>query len=110
MGRSNNTTSGPEELSHSASHDPYSAIPCQHIQQIQDVQSTAVGCETCLELGDSWVNLRLCMTCGHVGCCESSKNQHALKHHQTTGHPIVRSYELNEEWMWCYVDELYVRE
>jgi len=57
-------------------------------------------------MGDSWVHLRLCLTCGHVGCCDSSKNQHATKHFHATTHPIMRSLEPGEDWGWCYVDEI----
>jgi uncharacterized UBP type Zn finger protein len=68
--------------------------------------SSATGCEDCLAVGDTWVHLRLCTGCGRVGCCDNSKNQHATKHYQAAGHPIIRSYELDEDWWWCYVDEL----
>lgn len=63
------------------------------------------GCEECLRTGDTWVHLRQCLTCGHVGCCDSSKNRHATKHHHATGHPLMRSLEPGETWGWCYVDE-----
>ena len=83
---------------------------CPHTDQVRDVTPrTPEGCEECLKTGDTWVHLRLCRTCGHVGCCESSKNKHALKHFHTTGHPIIRSFEPNESWHWCYVDNDYVR-
>jgi uncharacterized UBP type Zn finger protein len=59
-----------------------------------------------LTLGDRWVHLRLCLTCGHVGCCDSSKNKHATKHFHTTGHPVMKSVEPGEDWAWCYVDEI----
>ncbi len=91
-----------------SSNDPSLADPCAHFTQISLVRPSSTGCEKCLELGDTWVHLRLCMTCGHVGCCESSKNKHALKHFQSTGHPIVQSFEPDENWMWCYIDERYV--
>ena len=57
-------------------------------------------------MGDSWVHLRLCMTCGHVGCCDSSKNKHATKHFHQTQHPIMRSIERGEDWGWCYIDDV----
>ncbi|MGQ7935988.1 UBP-type zinc finger domain-containing protein [Paraburkholderia sp. D1E] len=60
-------------------------------------------CEECVRSGQSWVHLRLCLTCGHVGCCDSSTNRHASKHRQETGHPLVRSIEPGERWVWCYV-------
>jgi uncharacterized UBP type Zn finger protein len=79
---------------------------CTHLNTIRDVQPSAHGCEECLKIGDSWVHLRMCLHCGHVGCCNSSKNKHATKHFQTTKHPIMRSFEPGEDWAWCYVDEL----
>jgi uncharacterized UBP type Zn finger protein len=82
---------------------------CTHLDQIHDVTpNTPDGCEECLALGDTWVHLRLCMTCGHVGCCDSSKNKHASKHFRATGHPIMKSMERGEDWMWCFVDEVVV--
>lgn len=84
---------------------PVVADPCRHVNDIGPVIPSAVGCEDCLKTGDSWVHLRLCMTCGHVGCCDNSKNKHATKHFHTTGHPIIRSFERGESWLWCYVDE-----
>jgi monovalent cation:H+ antiporter-2, CPA2 family len=81
--------------------------PCEHVSEIKAViPHTRSGCEDCLKIGDSWVQLRLCMTCGHVGCCDSSKNKHATKHYRETGHPIIRSYESGEDWEWCYVDQM----
>ena len=62
-----------------------------------------------MKTGDSWVHLRLCMTCGHVGCCDSSKNQHAAKHFHLTTHPVMRSLQPGEQWGWCYVDEIYLQ-
>ena len=79
---------------------------CAHTNQIRDVQPKTKGCEECLKMGDSWLHLRLCMICGHVGCCDSSKNKHATKHFRRTKHPLVRSIEPDEDWVWCYVDEL----
>lgn len=81
--------------------------PCTHLDQIQDVQPrTPDGCEECLQAGDRWVHLRLCLICGHVGCCDSSPNKHATKHFHATQHPIVQSFEPDEDWAWCYVDQL----
>lgn len=80
---------------------------CPHMDQIQDVTPSAKGCEDCLRSGGSWVHLRLCLTCGHVGCCDNSPGKHATKHFHRTKHPIIRSFESGEEWMWCYVDELF---
>jgi CPA2 family monovalent cation:H+ antiporter-2 len=85
-----------------------SKAECAHLDQIRPVFPSAAGCEDCLRTGDSWVHLRICMTCGHMGCCDSSPNRHATKHHHQTGHPIVRSMEPGEEWGWCYADEVVV--
>lgn len=83
------------------------SAPCTHLDQIRDVTpKTPEGCEECLEMGDTWVHLRLCLTCGHVGCCDSSKNKHATKHFHAEGHPIVQSFERGEDWIWCYIDEV----
>ncbi|HEX8245900.1 MAG TPA: UBP-type zinc finger domain-containing protein [Longimicrobium sp.] len=82
------------------------ANECTHTDQIRDVQPHTQGCEECLKIGSWWVHLRMCRTCGHVGCCDSSPNKHATKHFHATQHPIVRSAELGENWSWCYVDEV----
>ena len=84
------------------------AIPlvCTLLDQIKNPKPHTRGCEECLKLGDTWVHLRLCETCGHVGCCDSSKNKHATKHFKATGHPIVKSFQPGEDWMYCYVDEV----
>jgi len=79
---------------------------CGHITTIQDVVPSADGCEDCLKIGDEWVHLRLCLSCGHVGCCDDSKNKHATHHHHETGHPLIVSYEEGENWVWCYSDNL----
>jgi uncharacterized UBP type Zn finger protein len=81
------------------------AAVCTHLDQIQEVTPGADGCEECLVIGDTWVHLRLCMICGHVGCCDDSKNKHATQHFHATGHPIMQSFEPDEDWMWCFVDE-----
>ena len=92
-----------------ASERPHKAETCAHMAQVQDVTPrTPEGCEECLQMGDSWVHLRLCLICGHVGCCNNSKNKHATKHFHSTGHPIIRSFEPGETWMWCYEDELFI--
>jgi uncharacterized UBP type Zn finger protein len=80
--------------------------PCAHLDQIQDVTPGAAGCEDCLRSGGRWLHLRLCLTCGRVGCCDSSPNRHATKHYHSTQHPLIRSFEPGEEWVWCYADEL----
>jgi monovalent cation:H+ antiporter-2, CPA2 family len=79
---------------------------CTHTNQVNAVMPSSQGCEECLKLGDTWVHLRVCMTCGHVACCDSSKNKHASKHFAETGHPIMRSVEKGESWAWCYVDKV----
>ncbi len=81
---------------------------CTHLDQIRDVPPrTPNGCAECLKTNDTWVELRLCRECGHVGCCDSSKNKHATKHFHATNHPIVRAFP-GGDWSWCYVDEVYV--
>jgi uncharacterized UBP type Zn finger protein len=80
--------------------------PCTHLDQIHDVTPSGDGCKECLETGDTWVHLRLCLSCGHVGCCDSSKNRHATRHWHAIGHPVVQSYQPDEDWLWCYEDEV----
>ncbi len=82
---------------------------CQHLDAVAAGRSQAVtpssrGCKECLETGSHWVQLRLCLTCGHVGCCDSSPNKHATRHHHETGHPVIKSFEPGQDWAWCYVD------
>ena len=79
---------------------------CIHLDEIRDVTPSADGCEDCLKIGSTWVHLRLCMICGHVGCCDNSPNRHASKHFAATGHPIIRSFEPGEEWGYCFVDDM----
>ena len=81
---------------------------CTHLGEIREVSPSAQGCEDCLKIGGRWVHLRECLTCGHVGCCDSSPNKHATKHFQESGHPIVQSFEPGEDWMWCYADQVYI--
>ena len=81
---------------------------CTHLDQVREVTPSAEGCEDCLKSGGWWVHLRICRTCGHVGCCNSSPNRHATRHFHETKHPIVQSFQPGEDWMWCYVDETYV--
>ena len=78
---------------------------CEHFSEIRDVTPSADGCEDCLKIGSTWVHLRMCMSCGHVGCCDNSPNRHATKHYHATTHPIVRSVEPGEEWGYCYPDD-----
>jgi len=84
-----------------------SAVPCSHLDQIQirELPSPIVGCEECLKVGDRWLHLRMCMTCGKIGCCDSSPNRHARKHAGEEGHPIVLSAEPGEDWSYCFVDD-----
>lgn len=79
---------------------------CLHLDLVVRVPPRSRECEKCLALGDTWVHLRACLSCGHVGCCNESKNRHATKHYHETGHPLVRSLEPGENWIWCYVDEV----
>ncbi len=83
-------------------------MTCPHVAAAGDPPPSAAGCEECLASGDTWVHLRKCRACGHVGCCDSSRNRHATRHFQGTGHPVMRSAEPGETWSWCYVDELMV--
>jgi len=85
-------------------------VSCTHTGEIKKNVSprTPDGCEECLASGDEWVHLRLCLSCGHVGCCDSSKNKHATKHFHRSKHPIMRSLESGENWVWCFVDKDYV--
>ena len=82
------------------------ASRCAHLEYIRDVAPSGNGCKECLEMGDSWVHLRMCQTCGHIGCCDSSKNKHATKHFRASLHPIIRSFEPGEDWFYCYADDL----
>jgi hypothetical protein len=73
---------------------------------VRTSQPRSAGCEECLKTGDTWVHLRLCRACGHVGCCDDSMNKHATKHFHATRHPIITSLAPGETWSWCYVDEV----
>ena len=81
-------------------------MTCQHLAGLHPVPARTAGCEECLRMGLPWVQLRLCLTCGHVGCCDYSQGQHAERHFHQTGHPVVASFEPGERWAWCYVDEV----
>jgi hypothetical protein len=81
-------------------------MSCAHLSLIRDVSPRTLGCEECVRTGARWVHLRLCLSCGHVGCCDSSRNRHATAHFWATNHPIVRSLEVNETWRWCYLDDM----
>ena len=82
-----------------------SAAKCTHVKDhVKKVKPHTRGCEECLKIGDSWVHLRMCLECGKVGCCDSSKNRHATAHFHEVAHPIMRSIEPGEDWRWCYID------
>ena len=84
------------------------APACGHLDTIREVEPDDDGCSECKELGDDWYHLRICATCGHVACCDSSKNRHASRHAREAGHPILASFEPGESWMWCVVDRVYL--
>ena len=81
------------------------AQECTHLDSIKVTQTDIHVCEDCIKTGDTWVHLRMCLTCGHVGCCDSSPNKHASKHANQSDHPLIRSIEPGERWVWCYVDQ-----
>lgn len=81
---------------------------CSHLAGIVKVHPSARGCEECLKLGVAWVHLRLCRTCGHVGCCDDSPLRHATKHFKATGHPVIEGYDPPEGWGWCFVDHVMI--
>ena len=82
------------------------ATACTHLASVRITEPATHACAACIEAGDTWVHLRLCLECGNVGCCDSSKNRHATKHFRNTRHPLIRSIEPGEAWVWCYVDEV----
>jgi uncharacterized UBP type Zn finger protein len=80
---------------------------CTHLDQVTAPRPDRVeGCEDCLKIGGRWVHLRVCRSCGHIGCCDSSPNRHATHHAKDSGHPIVTSLERGEYWSYCYIDDL----
>jgi hypothetical protein len=81
---------------------------CTHLDHVRITRlpESVHGCEDCLRIGDPWLHLRICLECGHVGCCDDSPNRHATAHAHGSGHAIIRSLEPGEEWSWCYLDEL----
>jgi uncharacterized UBP type Zn finger protein len=85
-----------------------STVSCTHLDTIEvtDLPDPLLGCEECLKTGAWWVHLRMCLVCGKVGCCDNSPNRHATAHFHESGHPLIRSAEPDEEWYWCYVDEV----
>ena len=84
------------------------ATTCTHLDRIQDVSPNTDGCEECLRDGTTWVKLRMCLVCGHVGCCDSSVGKHATGHFNETAHPVMQSAEPGESWRWCYIDGMNV--
>ena len=81
--------------------------PCTHLDQIEVTEPGTRACAQCVAVGDYWPALRMCLTCGHVGCCDTSKNKHANQHYQESGHPLMRSIRMDEEWVWCYEDSAF---
>jgi hypothetical protein len=79
---------------------------CKHVAMIRITGTDKRYCEDCVRLGMRWVHLRMCLTCGHVGCCDSSPGRHATRHFEHSGHPLIRSAEPGERWTWCYIDQL----
>ncbi len=81
---------------------------CSHLEGLDITPASKYECEKCVEMGDQWVHLRVCQECGGVHCCDSSKNKHATKHYNDTGHPVVISAEAGEKWAWCYEEGLFI--
>ena len=81
---------------------------CTHLDQVKvlELPQSVDGCEDCLKIGAAWLHLRICLVCGHVGCCDDSPNKHATAHYHESGHPVIRSLEPNEDWTWCYIDDV----
>jgi len=79
---------------------------CDHLNEAKKIEPKTKGCEECLKSGDKWVQLRVCLECGHVGCCDSTKDKHATAHFEKTKHPVMASAEPGDNWMWCYVDKV----
>lgn len=79
---------------------------CAHASLIRDiVPNSRDSCPECVARGDGWVHLRVCLVCGHVGCCDESPNRHARRHFHATGHPVIQSYEIGENWRYCFIDD-----
>ena len=91
-----------------AERSPAATVGCSHLESIQFIEfpERIAGCEECLASGGWWVHLRMCQSCGHIGCCNDSPSKHATAHAGATGHPIIRSAEPGEEWSYCYVDDI----
>ena len=85
--------------------------PCDHLEAALEVDPPLEVCSACVEIGATWAHLRQCLTCGRTSCCDQSPNRHATAHFRETGHPMIRSAEPDEDWLWCYPDDrLYVRD
>jgi uncharacterized UBP type Zn finger protein len=84
---------------------------CTHLDTIAvlELPESVAGCEDCLREGGVWLHLRICLECGHVGCCDDSPNRHATAHYHAGGHPLIHSLEPGEDWTWCYLDEVAMR-
>jgi uncharacterized UBP type Zn finger protein len=84
---------------------------CGHLDQvlITELPPSTDGCVDCLKIGSPWLHLRICLECGHVGCCDDSPNRHATRHFRASAHPLIRSLEPGEDWTWCFVDEVAMR-
>ncbi|MFA5775446.1 MAG: UBP-type zinc finger domain-containing protein [Ilumatobacteraceae bacterium] len=82
------------------------AKTCGHLDAVVDVAPSGNGCEDCMRIGGQWVHLRMCMTCGHIGCCDNSPHRHATAHFNSVNHPVIQSFEPGENWWYCYADEL----
>jgi uncharacterized UBP type Zn finger protein len=87
---------------------PAMTEPCEHVGGIRQIAPRANGCEECIALGAQWNELRVCLHCGHVGCCEDSAYAHALQHFNASGHPMIASFERGETWSWCYIHRRYI--
>ena len=81
---------------------------CRHLDGVYPAAARGRGCEECLATGGRWLHLRRCLHCGHVGCCDQSPGRHASGHARAEGHPVAQSMEPNEDWRWCFVDEVYL--
>ena len=81
---------------------------CSHLDSVEltELPAEVAGCETCLAEGGVWLHLRICLSCGYVGCCDDSPSRHATHHAGASGHPLIRSLEPGEEWCWCFLDEV----
>jgi monovalent cation:H+ antiporter-2, CPA2 family len=93
------------DLDSAIAFTPRVGSACSHLESIKPVRPGTQGCAECLRNNGQWLHLRICLSCGHVGCCDSSPGRHATAHHHETGHPIIRSMEQGEGWGWCYKDE-----